>query len=249
MNHNPLKMNEQKTNIVIIGASSEIGLAICCKFDKEENHLFVHCHGNKEKLINHTKDFKASVQIIPCDFSEIDQLNSFLPMLKDVSVLINAAAITKTNLLTSLSDTDIEKMLQVNVLATVKICKTVVPQMLIKRKGIILNITSVAASKGNKGQSVYGGTKGFIESFSRSLATELGVKGIRVNCIAPGVIEAGNMLDLLHNAPEEVKKSISLNKLGKPEDVANLVEFLCSEKAGFITGQTYHVDGGFQQGI
>ncbi len=241
--------NMQKTNIVITGASSEIGLAICRKFDSEENHLQLHCFSNKQKLEKQTADFKASVEIIACDFTDQDALVIFLAQLKNVSILINAAAVTKTNLLTSISDKDIQQMMQVNIYAAIKICQAVILNMLIKRKGVILNISSVAASKGNKGQTIYGGTKGFIESFSRSLAAETAVKGIRVNCIAPGVIEAGSMMDLLHNAPEEVKRSISLNKLGKPEDVANLVHFICSDKAGFITGQTFHVDGGFQQGI
>jgi 3-oxoacyl-[acyl-carrier protein] reductase len=235
--------------ILITGASSDIGLSISRKFDDPENHLLLHCFKNKEKLENETRAFKASTTIIPCDFTQNDSLEAFVAGLRDVSVIINAAAITSTDLLVNISDNDILKMLQVNILATVKICKALIPQMLAKRSGAIVNISSVAAQRGNRGQTVYGGTKGFLESFSKSLAAEVGTKGIRVNCIAPGAIDAGSIRELLNIAPDEVKKSISLNRLGKPDDIASLVSFLCSDEASFITGQTIHIDGGFQQGI
>jgi 3-oxoacyl-[acyl-carrier protein] reductase len=140
-------------------------------------------------------------------------------------------------------------MINVNIIALIKICKSVIPAMIVKRKGCIVNISSIAATRGNKGQTVYAGTKGFVESFTRSLTAEYGSRGIRVNCVAPGPIDAGSLKELLTYASEEVNKSVVSNRLGKPEDVASVVAFLCSEKANFINGKCIHVDGGFMKGV
>ena len=121
--------------------------------------------------------------------------------------------------------------------------------MIVKRKGCIINISSIAATRGNKGQTVYAGTKGFVESFTRSLTAEYGARGIRVNCVAPGPIDAGSLKELLSYASEDVNESIVSNRLGEPGDVASIVAFLCSEEADFINGQCLHIDGGFIRGI
>jgi 3-oxoacyl-[acyl-carrier protein] reductase len=235
--------------ILITGASSDIGLAISEKFNQSENSLVLHCFKNRQKLIERTKGFKAEVNIVNADFCDDSQVNELISSLKDISIIVNAAAYTKADLLANLTDADIQKMLQVNVFVPVKICRSVIPQMLVKRKGIIISISSIAASRGNRGQTVYGGTKGFLESFTRSLAAEYGMKGIRANCIAPGAINAGSIKDLLQMAPEEVKNSIALNRLGTPLDVASGVYFLCTDDASFISGQTIHLDGGFLKGV
>jgi 3-oxoacyl-[acyl-carrier protein] reductase len=240
-------MNEMK--ILITGASSEIGLAIARKFNQAGNSLILHCFSNKQKLIEQTENFVAETIIATADFSKDTDVNTFISSLKDISIIINAAAYTKTDLLVNLTDDDIQKMLQINVFVPAKICRALIPQMLVTRKGIIVNISSIAASRGNRGQTVYGGTKGFLESFTRSLAAEYGMKGLRSNCVAPGAIDAGSIKELLQMAPDEVKKSIASNKLGTPNDVASLVYFLCSEEAAFVNGQTIHVDGGFQRGV
>jgi 3-oxoacyl-[acyl-carrier protein] reductase len=235
--------------ILITGASSEIGFAIAEKFDCADFVLILQCNKNHQHLEERTRDFKAEVKLYPVNFSDDDALCHFISEINGVDVLINAAAYTKTDLLVNLTDVDIENMMKINTLAPVKICRSVIPQMLAKRDGVIINISSVLASKGNRGSSVYGGTKGFLESFSRSLASEYGMKGIRVNCVAPGAINSGSIKELIQLAPEEVKSSIALNRMGTPDDVASIVYFLCSKEAGFINGETIHVDGGFLKGI
>lgn len=235
--------------ILITGASSEIGLAIARKFNEAGNSLILHCFANRQRLTEQSKDFVAETVVVAVDFAHETETDLFISSLRDVSIIINATAYTKADLLVNLTDKDIQKMVQVNVVVPVKICRAIIPQMLVKRKGIIINISSVAASRGNRGQTVYGGTKGFLESFTRSLAAEYGMKGIRANCVAPGAIESGSIKELLQTAPDEVKRSTVSNRLGTPADVASLVCFLCSDEASFINGQTIHVDGGFQRGI
>ena len=104
-------------------------------------------------------------------------------------------------------------------------------------------------SRGNRGQSVYAGTKGFIESFSRSLTSEVGTRGVRVNCIAPGPIDAGSLKSLMNYASDELKSSILSKRLGTPNDVASLVKYLCSDESEFMNGQVLHLDGGFLKGV
>ena len=140
-------------------------------------------------------------------------------------------------------------MINVNIYSPVKICSAVIPDMLIGRKGFIVNISSIAAQRGNRGQTVYAGTKGFVESFTRSLAAEYGPKGINVNAVAPGPIESKSLDELLAYAKDEVKNSIVSKRIGKPDDVAALVAFLCSDEASYINGKIYNVDGGFMKGI
>jgi 3-oxoacyl-[acyl-carrier protein] reductase len=231
--------------IVITGASSDIGLSIAKKFAINGNHLVLQCNKNKSKLA----EFADNCEIVNFDFADNEAIRQFINHIKGVDILINAAAFTKTDLLVNLTDEEIHKMLQVNIFALTQLCRAAIPQMLVKRKGIIINISSIAASRSNRGQSVYGGTKAFMESFTKTLATEYSSKGLRFNCVAPGAIDAGSLKDLLNQAPEEVKSSISLNKLGLPDDVASIVKFLCSDEAKFINGQVIHVDGGFLRGL
>lgn len=146
-------------------------------------------------------------------------------------------------------DEDLQVMLNANISAVVKLCRAALPSMLARRTGCIVNISSVAANKGNPGQAVYAGTKGFLESFSRSLAAEYGPKGVRVNCVAPGAIDAGSLKELLALAPDELRQNSALRRLGSADDVAAAVAFLCSDDAGFITGRTIAVDGGFSRGV
>lgn len=236
-------------NIVITGASSDIGLAICTKLIKPEDRTILQCFRNPEKCSHLKEVYKESCQIVISDFSNLESIESFCKQLHEVDVLINAAGSTITELLPNLNEEDIMKMIYVNNIALIRICKAVIPAMSVRRKGCIVNISSIAAERGNKGQSVYAGTKGFVESFTRSLTAEYGARGIRVNCVAPGPIDAGSLKELLSYAEEAVNESIVSKRLGKPEDVASMVTYLCSDEAEFINGKCIHVDGGFMRGI
>jgi len=236
-------------NIVITGASSDIGQAICTKIVEPEDQVILQCFRNAEKCNQLKEKLKGSCNTIISDFGDSESTESFCKQLPEIDILINAAGSTITDLLPNCRDEDILKMLYVNIFALVKICKSVIPAMIVKRKGCIVNISSVAATRGNKGQTVYAGTKGFVESFSRSLTAEYGARGIRVNCVAPGPIESGSLKELLSYASEDVNESVLSNRLGIPEDVASVVAFLCSKEADYINGQCLHVDGGFIRGI
>lgn len=236
-----------KRKIVITGASSEIGLAIAKKIAAPGDEVLLqYCRrsGGCEELAKALGGRAAKA-----DFSSSAELAAFCALLDDTDILVNAAAVTRTGLLPDLTPEEISAMISVNVRALTETCMAVIPAMCVKRAGVIVNISSVTATRASRGQSVYAGTKGYMESFTRALAAEYSPRGLCVNCVAPGAIEAGSLKALLASAGKEVKEAVALGRLGTPEDVAQAVAFLCGPGGSFITGQTLRVDGGFRQGV
>jgi 3-oxoacyl-[acyl-carrier protein] reductase len=238
-----------KRNLVITGASSAIGAAICRRLARPGDTLLLHCFRNEESCRQLAGELDVPCRVVKADFNDPAALEALCRGVADADLLVNAAAITGTGLLAHLADDDLHSMVTANIVAPVQLCRAVVPGMLAKRKGCIVNISSVAASRGNPGQAVYAGTKGFMEAFTRSLAAEYGPKGIRANCVAPGAIGTGSLKELLALAPDEVRQSSALRRLGSADDVAAAVAFLCGDEAGFISGRTIAVDGGFSRGV
>jgi len=234
--------------IVITGASSEIGQAIVQKVTKNSDQLILQGYQNMEALKTLQSRY-THCKILALDFSKNEKLNEFCTYLEDVDIFINASAVTITDILPALTEDAIDKMLSVNIKALIQMTQSLIPSMVAKRSGIIVNLSSIAASRGNRGQSVYAGTKGFVESFSRSLASEYGKKGVRINCIAPGPIDAGSLKPLYAQAPKEILESIVSPKIGTASDIANAVAFLCGKESAFINGQVLHIDGGFFKGV
>jgi 3-oxoacyl-[acyl-carrier protein] reductase len=235
--------------IVITGASSEIGLAIAERIVRPGDRAVLHCFRRPNALEPLLAKLGLHCRIAAVDFRDPVALQNFCGLIKDTDILINAAAHTKADLLPNLTEEDISAMLQVNIYALIEICRAVIPGMLVRRNGIIVNLSSVTAQRANRGQTVYAGTKGFVESFTRGLAAEYGSRGLRANCVAPGAIEAGSLQELLAYAPEEVKKNNAMQSLGMPADVAAAVAFLVGEEARYINGQCLAVDGGFMHGV
>lgn len=238
------------SKIVVTGASSEIGAAICRRIVRPEDELVIQCHKNIESL-NRLKNEIVCKNTVSFsgDLSNQEFRSEFAAALHDCDILVNCAASTISSPLAQMNDNEIEQMIGVNIIAMVQFSRAAIPGMIARRKGCILNVSSVTASRGMRGQTVYAGTKGFIESFTRSLATECGKKGVRVNCIAPGPVDAGSLKDLLQYAGDEVKKNIALNRLGTPDEIARVAAFLLSEDASFITGEVVQINGGFMHGL
>jgi len=233
--------------VVVTGASSEIGIAIARRLLEPDDEAVLQCHRHPGALTEFQG--RAGVQIVPCDLSNREDVDRFCLMVAGCDVLVNAAAATIPELLPNLSDTDIDAMIAVNIAAFTRLCRSAVVPMMRRRSGAIVNISSVAAQRGNRGQSVYGGTKAYVEAFSRSLSAEFAARGVRVNCVAPGAIEAGSLRTLLADAHDEVKGATAAQRLGTPADVAEAVAFLASPAANFIHGQVLRVDGAFLKGV
>jgi 3-oxoacyl-[acyl-carrier protein] reductase len=163
-----------------------------------------------------------------------------------IDILVNNAGVIRDNQLAALDDDDIRVVLDTNIGGVFNITRAVIPHMIVQRSGKIINLSSVSADKGGRGQTNYAASKGAINAFTRSLAVELAPRKITVNAVAPGVIETEMSQDVRDLAGEQVKSRILLRRYGKPEEVAYAVWFLASRYADYMTGQVVAVDGGFK---
>ncbi len=160
------------------------------------------------------------------------------------AVLVNNAGITRDNLLLRMKEDEWNEVINVNLNSMFRLVKACLKPMTRARWGRIINISSVVGSSGNPGQSNYCASKAGIEGFTRSLAREIGTRGITVNAVAPGFIATDMTSDLPENQVQEMLKQIPLQRLGRAEEVAAVVRFLASDGGAYVTGETVHVNGG-----
>ncbi len=160
------------------------------------------------------------------------------------SILVNNAGITRDNLLMRMKDAEWEQIIDTNLTSVYRLCKACVRTMSKARKGRIVNITSVVAMSGNAGQTNYAAAKAGMIGFTKSLAREVGSRGITVNCVAPGMIDTDMTRALNEAQRQALLASIPLGRLGQPEDIAAAVAFLASPAGAYITGETIQVNGG-----
>ena len=163
-----------------------------------------------------------------------------------IDVLVNNAGAIRDNPLTGFSDADVQDVLDINVTGVFNMTRAVAPYMISKRRGRIVNLSSVSGEKGGRGQTNYAASKGAINAFTRALAVELAPRKIAVNAVAPGVIETEMSEAVRELAGDEVRARILMKRFGKPEEIAHAVWFLASDYASYITGQVLTVDGGFK---
>ncbi len=176
------------------------------------------------------------------DSAEADKaLNDIVSRFPVIDILVNNAGITADNLFLMMPESDWDKVIATTLKGFYNMTKPVLKKMLRQKKGSVVSIASVAGLIGNKGQANYSAAKAGLIGASRSIASEIAKKGIRVNVVAPGLIET----DMIKDAPVEmIKNIIPMGRIGKPEEVAKVVRFLCSEDASYITGQVISVNGG-----
>ncbi len=237
-------MSKEKKKILITGASRGIGKDIALK-SKENGYIVL---GTSTSEVGAQALEKEGIHGLVLNLNDSKSVKEFSDVLikdhADIEILINNAGITRDNIVLRMSDEEWMDVLNVNLNGTFKISKTVLKFMLKKRWGRIINITSTSASTGNKGQANYAAAKSGVEAFSRSLAKEVGSRGITVNSVAPGYIETDMTEQINNKVKEEILKQIPLARYGRPEEIAQLIEFLITDEASYITGQTIHINGG-----
>lgn len=162
----------------------------------------------------------------------------------EINVLVNNAGITKDALLLRMKDDDWDAVINTNLRSVYKLSQAVIKGMMKNRYGRIINISSVVGHTGNAGQTNYAATKAGISGFTKSLAQEIGSRGVTVNCVAPGFIDTDMTKALSEPQREQLLKHIPLGRLGEPADIAHAVCYLASDLAGYITGETIHINGG-----
>ena len=236
---------------LVTGAGRGIGRAIAIALAKEGAEVIVNYNGSEERA----KEVKQTIEenggkasIYKCNVSDFETCEA---MIKDVvkeyghlDILVNNAGITKDGLIMKMKEEDFDSVLNVNLKGTFNTIRHSARQMLKQRSGKIINISSVSGILGNAGQANYAASKAGVIGLTKTMARELGSRGITVNAIAPGVVDTEMTEVLSDKVKEAATGQIPLGHFGETEDIAETVAFLASDAAKYITGQVLHVDGG-----
>ncbi len=241
---------KDKTIAIVTGGSTGLGFAMARKFTA--NNIYTIIIGrDQEKLNKACHELGPTCEAIAFD---INYLEGIPALVKDIikkhgqiDILVNNAGINQKKNVLDVTDEDFQKILQTNVVSVFALTREVACEMVKKKSGSIINISSMAAQYGLPGVIAYSASKTAIEGMTRALASELSPLGLRVNCIAPGFIVTNMSTAALNGDPDRKQKVLSrtpMGKLGSPEDVANAAYFLASDESSFMTGAIVPVDGG-----
>ena len=238
-------------NIIVTGASGGIGNSIVERLNR--NGANVLATGTRIEKLEELKKKFDNIKILKFDISQHDKIEEFIENATkelggSLDCIINNAGITKDNLTIRMSLEEWSKVINVNLTSTFLMCKYSIKKMLKNKSGKIINITSVVGHTGNVGQANYTASKAGIVAMSKSLAIEYAKKNINVNCISPGFISTAMTDQIDEKFKETIIAKIPSNRLGKPEDIANAVNFLSSDQSNYINGETLHVNGGMYLG-
>lgn len=235
---------------MVTGGSGDIGKAICLKLAASGFHVMIHYYSNAasaEITLRQIEGSGGSAEIVQFDVSDKNQIRDFYRSWKEsspdkfVSVLINNAGINADNLMIFMEDNQWEKVIETNLNSFFYLTKALLTDMVLNKYGRIINVVSLSGQKGLPGQTNYSAAKAGVIGATKSLAQEVGKKNITVNAVSPGYIRTEMTKDL---DEDQLKKLVPLNRFGTPEEVANVVDFLASDKASYISGAIIPVNGG-----
>jgi len=233
---------------IVTGGSRGIGRAIAVELARDGCYVIVNYRSNDEgaaetlSMIRSAGGDGETVRFDVADSAAAEQaVNDIVSRFPTIDILVNNAGITADNLFLMMSEAEWDSVIATTLKGFYNMTKPVMRRMLRNKKGSVVSIASVAGIIGNKGQANYSAAKAGLIGASRSIASEIAKKGVRVNVVAPGLIET----DMIKDAPVEmIKNVIPMGRIGKPEEVAKVVRFLCSDDASYITGQVISVNGG-----
>ena len=238
---------------LITGASRGIGRATAKLLAERGWDIGLHYHQSQpeaEALAHELEAMGRRVALLRADLRLEPEATLMVErceaLLGAPDALVCNAGATRDTLLGASSAQDFHALLDLNLMGVVHPCRAVSRLMVSRRRGSIVTVSSVAATRPGRGQSNYAASKGAVEAFTRALAVELARRQIRVNAVAPGIIDTQMTQTLQALAPEELKRRVLLGRLGQPEEVARVIAFLCSDDSSYVTGQVWSVDGGFK---
>lgn len=242
---------EERQVVLVTGAARGIGKQIALKYAQNGYNVvlnYVSDNTDVEGLTKEIGQYGTEVLCVKADVSQSEQVEELVKQAIEkfgkVDVLVNNAGVTKDTLLMRMKEEDFDRVININLKGTFLMTKTVIPYMMKKRAGSIINISSVVGVAGNAGQSNYAASKAGMIGFTKSVAKEVASRNIRANCVAPGFI-ATDMTEILSDdVKANINAQIPMKRMGTPEDVANVVYFLGSKESSYVTGQTICIDGG-----
>ena len=223
--------------VLITGATGALGEAMAKMFSDYGYFVYIHYHSNRAKAEEILKLVKNKGELICFDITDKEGIDNALQDI-EVDVLVNNSGIVKDNLFFWMSDDEWESVINTNINGMYRVTKALLPKMIKHKKGAIINISSVSGIAGNAGQTNYAASKGAIIAFTKSLALEVGRYKIRVNCVAPGLIES----EMTENVDKNIVKNIPLNRYGTPAEVAHAVWFAATNT--YMTAATLNISGG-----
>ncbi|MDQ0230568.1 3-oxoacyl-[acyl-carrier-protein] reductase [Metabacillus malikii] len=236
---------------LVTGASRGIGKAIALDLAKNGASVAINYAGNEAKANEVVEEITANGGDAIAIQADVSNSESVTDMIKQVishfgqiDILVNNAGITRDNLLMRMKEAEWDDVINTNLKGVFLCTKGVTRQMMKQRNGRIINITSVVGVSGNAGQANYVAAKAGVIGLTKTTAKELASRNITVNAVAPGFITTDMTDELTEDLKAEMLKQIPLAKLGEPSDIANMVTFLASDKSKYITGQTFHINGG-----
>jgi len=232
---------------LVTGASGGIGSAIARKLHAAGAKVAL-SGTRQEPLERLAEELGERAYILPCNLSDMAAVEVLpkqaIETLGSLDILVNNAGITRDNLFMRMSDEEWQSVIDVNLTATMKLCKGALRGMMKSRWGRIINISSIVGATGNPGQGNYAASKAGMVGMSKSLAYEVASRGITVNVVAPGFIATAMTDKLADDRKESILAQIPAGRMGAAEDIASAVAFLASDGSGYVTGSTLHVNGG-----
>ncbi len=244
-------MSNNKKTALVTGGAKGIGAAICCKLAAEGYNVAVNYNSSADEAAELVEELSkiteaASFQADVSDSAQVnDMVNAVTERFGGIDALVNNAGIAQQALFTDISDEIWQRMLGVNLTGQFNCCRAVLPQMINRKSGKIVNITSMWGEVGASMEVHYSAAKAGVIGLTKALAKEVGLSGITVNAVSPGVIMTDMMCSFSRETLDELTDETPLNRLGQPNDVAEAVAFLLSEKSDYITGTVIPVNGGF----
>lgn len=241
-------MNFEGKVAVVTGGYSGIGKAIAETLAKDGADIALVGLGPKDEALESIGSMGVKVKAYDCDVSDFEKSgNVITEILADfgrIDFLINNAGICKDNLVLKMEESDFDAVISVNLKGAFNMIKHTYKMFMKQRSGRIVNMASIVGLNGNAGQANYSASKAGLIGVTKSVARELAARNVTVNAIAPGYIDTAMTQALSDKIKDEIAASIPMKRRGKPEDVANVVKFLCSDMAAYVTGEVIRVDGG-----
>ena len=223
--------------VLVTGATGSLGEAIVKEFSKKGYFIYIHFHSNKKKAEEILREIDGNGEILYFNSKDKNSIKEALRGI-EVDILVNNLGISRDNLLFWMSDEEWEEVIETNLNGMFRVTKALLPKFIKNRDGAIVNISSISGISGNAGQTNYSASKGAIIAFTKSLALELSRYKVRVNCVAPGIIES----KMTKKLDKKIAKNIPLGRFGKPDEVAQAVYFVATNT--YITAETINISGG-----